>query len=103
MRGIRRISGRTQRGSAQYRSYIDILSPIAETDVDLPDIPPDVLADAYAGILEFAGAMDYELVRMVLQSVKEYRLPAEEKARFDRIQEKFSQMDWDGICRILQE
>ncbi len=86
----------------QYRSYVDILSPIAADDDDLPEIPPEVLSDAYAGLAEFAGDMDYELARMVMQSVKEYKLPPEDKKRFDEISEKLSQLDWDGIKSILQ-
>ena len=40
---------------------------------------------------------------MVLESVKEYRLPEKDQERFDRIRERLSQMDWDGIRDILHE
>ena len=58
---------------------------------------------AYAGMAEFADAGDYELARMVLQSMKEYKLSAVDRNRFDRIQEKLSEMDWEGIRSILKE
>ncbi|MCR5650271.1 MAG: DegV family EDD domain-containing protein [Lachnospiraceae bacterium] len=69
----------------------------------LPEIPPEILADAYGGIAEFADNMDYELVKMVMDSVMEYRLPPDDEERFDRIQKKLSQMDWDGIKETVHE
>jgi HPt (histidine-containing phosphotransfer) domain-containing protein len=86
-----------------YRSYKEILKPIEGSSDDLPDIPKDMLADAYAGLSEFAQAMDYELARMVIDSVKEYRLPEEDEKRFKRLQTCLSQMDWDGIKAIANE
>ncbi len=86
-----------------YRSYKEILKPIEGSSDDLPDIPGDMLADSYAGLSEFARAMDYELARMVIDSVKEYRLPEEDEKRFKRLQTCLSQMDWDGIKAIANE
>lgn len=86
----------------QYRSYIDILSPLSASGDDLPEIPAEELDDAYAALGEFANAMDYELTRMILDSVKEYRLPAEDETRFSQISACLSQMDWDGIRNIVQ-
>ncbi|MCR5487812.1 MAG: response regulator [Lachnospiraceae bacterium] len=80
-----------------YRAFEEILAPVKEAREELPEIPEDMLKDAYAGILEFAGAEDYELVRMVMDSVKEYSLSPEDEARFAAIREKLSQMDWEGI------
>lgn len=60
-----------------------------------------MLVDAYAGLSEFAGDMDYELARMLIQSVNEYKLPPADRERFDRLQEGLSRMDWDGIREIL--
>ena len=86
-----------------YRDLRDALAPMFETTEDLPDIPADMLADAYAGLAEFAQAMDYELARMVTDSVKEYRLPPEDKERFDAINTYLAQLDWDNIKEILKE
>ncbi len=82
---------------SEYRKYIEILAPLGQSAEDLPLIPEDMLADAYAGLSEFAEAMDFDLARMVIDSVKEYRLPDEDEKRFVRIQECLSQMDWEGI------
>ncbi|MCR5097400.1 MAG: response regulator [Lachnospiraceae bacterium] len=84
-----------------YRSYRDILSPIDAASEDLPEIPADTLEEAYEAVAEFTEAQDYECVRMVLDSLKEFGLAAPDKDRFDSIQAKLSQMDWDGIKEIL--
>ena len=47
--------------------------------------------------------MDYETSRMVLDSMREYKLPAEDKERFDRLQTRLSQLDWDGMKFILKD
>ena len=86
-----------------YRSYKNILSPVTEKPADLPDVPGDMLADAYGGLSEFARIEDYELARMVVDSLKEYRLPETDEERFKRIDSKLALMDWDGIREILKE
>jgi hypothetical protein len=62
-----------------------------------------MLEDAYGGMSEFAQAKDYDLMRMVFESVKEYKLPEEDEKRFEKIQSCLSVMDWDGIIKVLQE
>ena len=52
---------------------------------------------------EFAEAMDYELAKMVTDSVKEYSLPAEDEERFSRINICLSKLDWDKIKDIINE
>jgi DegV family protein with EDD domain len=87
----------------EYKILVDGLASEFGTTEDLPDIPQDVLIDAYAGLYEFAQAKDFELARMVLGSVKEYKLPAEDAARFEKIQNCLSGMDWDGIMDLLEK
>ena len=86
-----------------YRSYENILSAVAEKNAGRPDIPEEMLADAYGGLSEFAEIQDYELARMVVESLKEYRLPEPDEERFKRIESKLAQMDWGGIREILKE
>ena len=86
----------------QYRSYIEILSPVAEKSEDQPEIPPYMLADAYAALSETAEVMDFDTARMIMESIQEYRLPSEDEKRFGEIRAKLSQMDWDGIKEILK-
>ncbi len=87
----------------QYRSYEDLLMAVSEKPEDRPDVPGDMLADAYGGLAEFTEMQDYELARMIVESLKEYRLPETDEERFKRISSKLAQMDWDGIKEILKE
>ncbi len=87
----------------KFRQIHDALKPFLGKQDDLPEIPADMLADAYAGLGEFAHSMDYELAKMVIDSVSEYSLPEEDAERFKRIGNALSQMDWDTIKEILQE
>ena len=87
----------------EYAAIMDELTPALKADDDRPEIPEDVLVDAYAGLSEFVESMDYDLARMVMDSVHEYRLPAEDDDRFDRINSCLMVMDWNGIKRILNE
>ncbi len=48
------IRANTDRLLALYRSYENILSPIAATDKNSPDIPQDVTTEAYEGVKDFA-------------------------------------------------
>ncbi len=88
------------------RSYGEIRGALAvgfESSEDLPDVPEDMLMDAYGGLNEFAGAMDYELTKMVIDSMKEFKLPPEDAERFKRLSDSLSNLDWDGISEILKE
>jgi len=87
----------------EYRAFADTLAPVFERKDDLPDIPTDVLEDAYGGLSEFVLSKDYELARMVLDSVSEYSLPKEDADRFDRIRAALSDMNWDLIGEVIKE
>ena len=84
-----------------YRSYREILAPIDVQSDDLPDIPADTLEEAYGALSEFTEIMDYDCVKMVLDSVKEFKLPAEDKAKMDKIQSLLSDMNWEKIREVL--
>ncbi len=87
----------------EYRAFADTLAPVFERKDDLPDIPTDVLEDAYGGLSEFVLSKDYELARMVLDSVSEYSLPKEDADRFNRIRAALSDMNWDLIGEVIKE
>jgi hypothetical protein len=84
-----------------YRSYREILAPIDVQSDDLPDIPADTLEEAYGALSEFTEMMDYDCVKMVLDSVKEFKLPAEDKAKMDKIQSLLLDMNWEKIREVL--
>ena len=88
----------------KYRSYKRILAvALGKDDVgQLPHAPDDVIKDAYQALSEFAQDMDYELTRMVMDSMKEYSLPPSDKEKFDKLRGCLLKLDWDGIKEILE-
>ncbi|MBR1478479.1 MAG: response regulator [Lachnospiraceae bacterium] len=103
----------TDRLLSMYREYERILSPLGEdkgassaesgAEEDMREvIPANVLEDAVKSLKEFADNYDYELVEMVLNSVKEYKLPERPKELFERIEKLLISMDWDEIRKLLQ-
>ncbi len=86
-----------------YRSYREKLKPIDPLREERPDIPPEVLADVYTGLVEVAQTMDHEIAQLAVDTVKDYRLSPEDEERFQRLQERLIQMDWDGMRHILKE
>ena len=56
---------------------------------------------ALRSLREFAAAEDYELTRMVLDSMREYHLPEGEEKRFADLRAALSRMNWEEIGRLL--
>lgn len=86
----------------KYKGIINGLSVKFGQKKDLPQIPADTLAEAYAAIEEFSASMDYDCVNMVLESMKEYTLMSQDKEKFDKIRVLLSKMDWDGINKTIK-
>ncbi len=84
-----------------YRGYREKLSRLSEDNkarkADKPPADKDFLDDAFSSLDDFAGQMDYDLVEMVVDSVREYSLGEREQAIFDEIDEAFMELDWNRI------
>ena len=87
----------------EYDTVYDALKSEFKSDEALPEIPEAILSDAYAGLSEFAQMKEFDMARMVMDSVREYQLPPDDEDRFERIQNCLSRMDWDGIVTIIEE
>lgn len=88
-----------------YRSYQESLAFLgneeeAENDGREP-IDGDTLADAYMALDEIVPMMDYDSVEMILELMKEFRLPESDAKRFKEMDVKLRQLDWDGIAGVL--
>nr|MCR4611933.1 response regulator [Lachnospiraceae bacterium] len=79
----------------------DCLSQLS-SDESLPEIPESLLEDAYESLKEFVSIMDYELTHMIMESVAGYRLPPDDKKRFDELNECLAKLDWEGMSKILE-
>ena len=84
-------------------SYKEILKGLGSdsNDEDLPEAPQTMIEDAYAGIGEFAQIQDYDLTKMVLDSLKEYRLDGRDRENFDRIGDMLNKLNWEGILEVI--
>ena len=84
-------------------SYKEILKGLGSdsNDEELPEAPQTMIEDAYAGIGEFAQIQDYDLTKMVLDSLKEYRLDGRDRENFDRIGDMLNKLDWEGILEVI--
>ena len=74
-----------------------------EDDADKKEITDAQLLDAYNTILEVSNILDYDTLQFVLDSVKEYRLPPEDKETFKKISDLAYKLKWDEITQVVQE
>ncbi len=91
---------------SMYRSYKDKLSYLPkETEVEIINKEPisaSALSDAYDALRTFCDQMDVDAIKMILDEMKIYMLPAKDEDIFDAISRKLLQFDWDGIEKLLQ-
>lgn len=89
----------------KYRSYKPALSGLDKEDENdrstLPEADVATMADAYGAMSEFADSMDYELMKMVIEQMEGYRLPAEDEDKMKAIKAAHLKLDWDKIKEIL--
>lgn len=98
---IRRDSGHLL---LDYRAYSDKLERLSEDDAaDKEEIDPETLAEAYEALTELSAVMDYDSVEMVLDSVKEYRLPEQDEKRIKELRIKLKELDWEAVSSLLAD
>ncbi|MCR5324783.1 MAG: response regulator [Lachnospiraceae bacterium] len=89
-----------------YRSYKDILARLPEAlnvDNDSKEpIPEDELEGAYEALKEVIPPMDYDSAEMIIAQVKEYRLPAGDAEKFEKLDILLKKLDWDGMEELLR-
>ncbi len=88
----------------EYASFKEKLSGLKEDSGTSPtkgEIPADELKDAYDALKDFISQMDYDAVEMLLGSVSEYSLPAEDKKVFDELGYMLKLFDWDGMEELI--
>lgn len=97
------INANTEETLLLLKSYKENLSPVSEGNGSekLPDIPEKTLKEAYAALLEFAEVQDYDCFNMVLDSLRKYKLPSDDKKRIDEIEKYNQKIDWEGIRKLL--
>ena len=88
---------------ADYEAYMDKLSKLRKDDDDegKEPIPEDELKDAYAALKEIIPQMDYDSVEMIIDDLKKYKLPEEDKAKIDRLAMLLKTFDWDKMEELI--
>ena len=100
------IQERTPKLLEDYRSLIDILSPLyAAKDKareSAPEISRESLNEAYEAIKEFSASFDIDAIDSVIEEVRKYKIPESESARFEKIENSARNMDWNGLNDALK-
>ncbi len=91
---------------ADYRAFKVILADLETkegSDDDKPEIPADVLVDAYSALRECIPMMDYDAVDMILSQLKEYKLADEDKELVGSLEKNLKLFDWDKLEELIKE
>ncbi|MBR6909703.1 MAG: response regulator, partial [Lachnospiraceae bacterium] len=86
-----------------YRSYGEVLSKMFDGDDDssLPLIEKEELLGGYEAVKEAVSAFDFDTADAVIGMLKAYRIPGEEKERFELLCNRVTALDRDRILEIL--
>ncbi len=102
---IKLLEAETDALIADYRSLGSALAPLVKQEQadDLPEMPEEKLREAYAAIRELSEMFDYDSVTFIMDSLSEYRVPEEERERYETLKKAVSKPDWDMIKNVLAE
>ncbi len=90
-----------------YRSFKDKLSKLDDaggaSDDNREEIPESELKEAYSALKDVIPQMDYDSVEMIVNQLKEYKLPEADAERIDRLVKMMKVFDWDGMEKMAKE
>lgn len=90
---------------AEYRKLVKALEPLNETDdeggKERPLISGKDIEEAYAAIAGFLDSFEYDSVVNIVDSLKGYRFPEGEEARFEALKKAVDNFDYDEVPGIL--
>ncbi len=86
-----------------YRGYKQKLSAALpkEADDDLPEIPEEELAGAFADMKELLEAYDFDTADSIMKMLSQYRIPEDYREKYDKIKELMAAVDRDALLQIL--
>ncbi|MCR5688304.1 MAG: response regulator [Lachnospiraceae bacterium] len=101
---IKFIDENTDRLLSDYMAYKEKLKRIKaeEGSDDKEDIPEDELKDAYSALRELIPQMDYDSVEMIVDNLKQYNLPKEDKQKIDSLEKMMKTLDWDSMAQLME-
>ncbi|MCR5486127.1 MAG: response regulator [Lachnospiraceae bacterium] len=88
---------------AELRSFKEKLKKLKEKPEkdEREEIAPEELEEAYEAIRESIPQMDYDAVEMVLEQLKDYRLPEEEEKKREELTRLLKLLDWDSMETLV--
>lgn len=94
----------TEKLLGDYRSLAVKLAPIVAdgSEPEKPMISGDALNDAYAAILEFSEALDYDSAAYVIKSLDGYAIPEKESECVNKLRKATIGFDYELIPEILK-
>ncbi|WP_081842978.1 hybrid sensor histidine kinase/response regulator [Butyrivibrio sp. WCE2006] len=99
------IAAHTEELLSCYTEYLKKLERLRKDEEepgdDKPEIPGDVLADAYEALKEVIAQMDYDSVEMIIKQLKEYKLPENDQDKITRLEKNLKLFDWDEMEHII--
>jgi diguanylate cyclase (GGDEF)-like protein len=99
-----RIDAETPKLLELYHAFEEKLRPIFENGGEdgRPMIDERALSDAYDAIAECAAMMDYDMTESAIDSLNEYRLPAEDAKRIGNIRNAMIELDWKRVTALCK-
>ncbi len=85
-----------------YRGYKENLKAAIDDDSDKPEIPKEDLIRAFKDLRELAEAYNYDAIEYILDMLKEYSIPMEEKENYNKIKQYVMAVDRDGLLELLE-
>ncbi len=98
------IDDNTEKTLDLYAEYIKKLQPkvIKAIQKVKPEIGEGELQDASDAVREFIAQMDYDSLEVVINQLKDYKLPADAKKRMDEFEKAFISVDWDKMEELMK-
>ncbi|WP_051212925.1 two-component regulator propeller domain-containing protein [Butyrivibrio fibrisolvens] len=91
----------------RYLEFEDKLSRLSESekddDSDKEAISEEELKDAYEALKDVIPQMDYDSVELILNQLKEYKLPKEDKEKMTQLGKMLKSFDWDAMESLINQ
>ena len=91
---------------ADYRRFLDILSPLYAAEKAARKAAPEIsigeLNEVYDTIRQFAESFDIDAIDGMISRLRKYRIPKPEEAKFATVAECVRNMDWLGLEEALR-
>ena len=84
------------------RQLVEQLSPLLKCD-DLPLIPDDELHEAFTLIREFLSVSDYDSAMQIIDDLRKYSYPEDEKQRCEALKKAAMEFDYEKMIEIMRD